>query len=45
MVAARVETVVGDDVNSVSDQDLAVGVLVARAGVQARVGQLQVLKQ
>lgn len=44
-VAGRVEAVVGDDVDAVSGQDLTVGVLVAGAGVDARVGQLQALNQ
>lgn len=36
---------VGDDVNAVSGQDLAVGVLMAAAGVDACVSQLQALNQ
>lgn len=44
-VAGWVEAVVGDDVNAVSGQDLAVGVLVAGAGVEACVSQLQALNQ
>lgn len=45
LVAGWVEAVVGDNVNTVSGQDLAVGVLVAGAGVEACVSQLQVLNQ
>lgn len=35
----------GDDMKSVPDQDLGVGVLVAGAGVDACIGQLQLLNQ
>lgn len=45
LVAGWMEAVVGDDVNAVSGQDLAVGVLVAGAGVDACVSQLQALNQ
>ena len=45
LVAGWVEAVVGDDVNAVSDQDLGVGVLLAGAGVEACVSQLQALNQ
>lgn len=40
-----VEAVVGDDVDAVSGQDLSVGVIMAGAGVDAGVGELQTLKQ
>lgn len=43
--AGWVEAVVGDDVNAVSGQNLAVGVLLAGAGVEACVRQLQALNQ
>ena len=45
LVAGWMEAVVGDDVDAVSGQDLTVGVLVAGAGVDACVGQLQALNQ
>lgn len=45
LVAVWVEAVVGDDVHAVPGQDLAVGVLEAGAGVEARVSQLQALDQ
>lgn len=45
LVAGWMETVVGDDVDAVSGQDLTVGVLVAGAGVDACVCQLQALNQ
>lgn len=45
LVAGWVEAVVGDNVKTVSGQDLAVGVLLAAAGVEACVGQLQALNQ
>lgn len=43
--AGGVEAVVGDDVKAVSGQHLAVGVLVAGAGVEACIGLLQPLNQ
>lgn len=43
LVAGWVQGLTGDDVNTVSGQDLAVGVLVAGAGVEAGVGQFEVL--
>ncbi len=45
LVAGWVEAVVGDNVNTVSGEDLAVGVLMAGAGVEACVSQPQVLNQ
>ncbi len=45
LVAGWVEAVVGDNVNTISGQDLAVGVLVAGAGVESCVSQLQALNQ
>lgn len=44
-VASWVEAVLGDNANAVSSQDLGVGVLVAGAGVKARVGLFQVLNE
>lgn len=45
LVAGWVQAVTGDDVNTVSGQDLTVGVLVAGAGVEAGVRQFKALNQ
>lgn len=44
-VVRGVETMVGDDVKAIPGQNQAVGVLVAGAGVEASVGQVQALNQ